>query len=165
VKSLLLFAWNMPPRKSNQYRHPSHISGRMTRILKKHSKTMIISQLQTDSDKIHKAVMMSHNVLVFRKRGQSSGREWFIGRASTKIPHFLFLLPVARKKSPSARQWRSTRMEPLRHARTWWYHISSKVFWEIDLSPTVRGNSPAYPADELPLLFSRTRHQERGSES
>jgi len=62
------------------------------------------------------------------------------------------------------RQRCPTWMEHLRHARRWWYRISSKVFWGRDPSLTMRSRSPAHPADELSLLLPRTPYKERSSE-
>ena len=68
------------------------------------------------------------------------------------------------RSPPKQRQCPRFHTDYARHTRQWWYHITSKMFWGRDLSLTVRRNSPTYPADKLPLLFSRTIYKERGSD-
>ena len=65
------------------------------------------------------------------------------------------------RKTCESKEIALCRLNPARHTRRWWYHISSEVFGGRDPNSRVRSNSPVHPVEDLLLLISRTRHWER----
>ena len=100
-------------RKSNLHCYLSCISGRMMRIPKKPSDA---TTTPWALDGLRQDIQDNNDIIqctcVPRKRS-GSGRESDSSRSPDKNT------PLSRKKSPNARQWCTTKVEPPRHTRKW----------------------------------------------